>query len=236
MNINWKKWILERLPFSLRVNRIYVFCLLLTLPVRRLHSSFARWSKKLKGKAGASVQVCMLKKIIYDEIGSNIEIDEGDGKPYDFIVRTSLDNLDGERRMIALLDRYKAAGKSYMYVNELVSYESLWGEHVCEICEDSAEWSSSNRVCELKQKQIITIKVRVYYWNTNNGMMFRITSDKLPQIIYIYATSYGGEKWTIELPAGFTGMQEFYRENFDLASLGMSPQEDINYIYQLKTD
>jgi len=31
----------------------------------------------------------MLKKIIYDEIGSNIEIDEGDGKPYDFIVRTS---------------------------------------------------------------------------------------------------------------------------------------------------
>ena len=235
MNINWKKWILERLPFSLRVNRIYVFCLLLTLPIRQLHSSFARWSKKLKGKAGASVQVCMLKKIIYDEIGSNIEIDEGDGKPYDFIVRTSLDNLDGKRRMIALLDRYKAAGKSYMYVNELVSYESLWGEHVCEICEYSAEWTSDGWVCELRQKEIITIEVDTYYWG-DKGMALSITSSGLPREIFVYATGYGGGEWVIELPAGYTGPRTFRHNNFDLARLGVSPREDINYIYQLKAN
>lgn len=140
MKINWAKWILEQLPFSLRVNRVYVLCLLFTMPVRMLYASFVDWRQKMRNKAGATPQVCMLKKIVYDELGVNIEIEETDGKDSDFIVRTSRQFIDNERQLHALIDRYKQAGKSCQYINEKVSFEMGWSGYVCEQCEFSSYW------------------------------------------------------------------------------------------------
>lgn len=233
--MNWERWMLERLPYKMRTVIMFTLCLVYAAFIRRLHEEFAVWRDGIRIKAAGTPQSCMLKKIVYDGAGVNIEIEEGDGKPYDFIVKASLENLDGERRVIALIDRYKAAGKSYMYVNELVSYESSWGEHVCEICEYSAEWTSDGWVCELRQKEIITIEVDTYYWG-DKGMALSITSSGLPRAIFVYATGYGGGEWVIELPAGYTGPRTFRHNDFDLARLGISPREDINYIYQLKAN
>ena len=177
----------------------------------------------------------MLKKIIYDEIGSNIEIDEGDGKPYDFIVRTSLDNLDGERRMIALLDRYKAAGKSYMYVNELVSYEGLMGR-TC---------MRDMRVFGRVDFRWLGVRAQAKGNHHHRGGYLLLGRQRDGAEYNIIGTAKGNirlrdrlwrREWVIELPAGYTGPRTFRHNDFDLARLGISPREDINYIYQLKAN
>lgn len=225
---------LERLPFSLRVNRLYVFCLLLTLPVRRLHASFAEWSKKMRAKAGASAQVCMLKKIIYDEIGVNIEIEEGDGKPYDFIVKTSLVYTDKEQQMFALLERYKMAGKSYKYVNSEIDFVYQWENYVCEQCEFSVEWT--DYICEQKQKTEIVILIHPYYSADYLKIDVKPLTP-LPVDVRIVAIAFGGKVDYIDLWAGMTGIwtvASMYK--FELSMLGLYKSEDYDYKYILKTD
>ena len=146
MKINWAKWILELLPFSLRVNRVYILCLLFTMPVRMLYATFVDWRQKMRNKAGATPQVCMLRKIVYDELGVNIEIEEVDEKHYDFIVKTLLTDKDKEQQILALLNRYKMAGKSFQFINTMVSFESGWGDYVCERCEYAVDWT--DYICE----------------------------------------------------------------------------------------
>lgn len=230
MKIIWAKWILERLPFSLRVNRIYVFCLLLTEPVRQLHAAFIEWSNKMRNKAGTTSQVCMLKKIANDELGINMEIEEGDGMPYDFIVKTSLTYTDKERQLFALLERYKMAGKSYLYVNELVAYSFSWEDYVCEVCEYSAEWSVS-WVCE--RKDAYTINIAPYYYGAT-GSLLKITANRpLPRTVLVTAIShFGGADWKITLPVGFTAA-EYTNANFDLQTLYITPREDDYYIFKM---
>lgn len=232
MNINWARWILERLPFSLRVNRVYVLCLLFTQPVRLLHASFVAWSGKMRNRAGATAQVCMLKKVIFDELGISIEIEEGDGMPYDFIVKTSLADTDKEQQMLAMLNQHKMAGKSYLYINEMVSYGTTWEDFVCEVCEYSAVWGTS-WVCEQKQKEVITIKVLPYYYGETGSLLKISASKALPRAVYITAVGYYGvPDWNITLPVGFTGLTEYSNDNFDLFTFRVSPYEDIDYIYE----
>lgn len=108
-------------------------------------------------KAGGTPQVCMLQKIVRDAIGVDVVIGEGDGKPVDFIIKTSFTDTDKERQLFALLDRYKLAGKSYSYQNESVTYTLDWSEYVCEKASITITWA--NYVCELQGTPLCIIYV-----------------------------------------------------------------------------
>lgn len=240
MHINWAKWLLGRLPFALRVNRTYVFCLLFTYPVRRLHASFVEWHKKMRNKTGATPQVCMLRKVIFDELGINIDIEEGSGKPHDFIVKTSLINTDKERQMLALVDRYKMAGKSYLYINEEVSFQMSWSDHICEQCEFSSKWDWARYVCEQRSKTEIYITVRLRYSSGDpSGYLIAEVqaSQILPRIIRMtFYAHFNGGSFTGTLKTGTMGKQTFTSPaGFDLRTFELDIYEDYNYKYIIKT-
>lgn len=131
---------LEHLPEVLRTPVMYTFCMTFTYPVRTLYNEFVQWKEKIRIKAGGSPQVCMLQKSVKDSLGIDIVIEEYDGKPYDFVVKTKSVNMDKDRQLAALLDRYKLAGKSYKYENGAVKWNAEWGEFVEEICVTTGTW------------------------------------------------------------------------------------------------
>lgn len=55
--------------------------------------------------------------MIKDQLGLTVEIVEDDGFPNDFIIKVSSQELDKERQLIALIDKYKQAGKSFSLNN-----------------------------------------------------------------------------------------------------------------------
>lgn len=132
MIIQWDKWIVERLPMKLRMPLMFAACSSFTSVMVRSYSEFTKWQRKMRIKSGGSPQACMLQKIVKDSLGVNVVIQEGNGKPVDFIVQTAFTDMDKERQLFALLDRYKLAGKSYSYENAEVMYEAQWTGYVCE--------------------------------------------------------------------------------------------------------
>ena len=74
--MNWGRWIIERLPKRLRTVMLFTLCMVYTAFIRREHNEFLEWQKKMKIRMSGSPQVCMLKKVIYDELGVNIEIED----------------------------------------------------------------------------------------------------------------------------------------------------------------
>ena len=157
--MDWRKWIIERLPEKLRVTGMIAVCMVLTLPIRMLYEEFVTWQKKMRTKVAGTPQVCMLQKIIRDELGLDVRIEEGNGKPIDFIIKTTFVDVDKERRLFALLDRYKLAGKSYGYENAGIMITAQWTGFVCELANMESEWTGF--VCELKGKRDNSVEADV---------------------------------------------------------------------------
>lgn len=242
MEINWEKWIVESLPFRLRSKVICAFCFSLVSPVLSLYNDFDRWRAKMKIKAGGSPQVCMLKKVVYDELGVNIEIEEGNGKPHDFIVQTAFPNVDKERQLFALLDRYKLAGKSYRYDNTNVAINIEWGVFVCELADIS--WSWNRFVCEVKIKLDTTIIIGK---GDDRSFTVRCSQDAYPYADveikyyckdpdgYVYsppAYRYRGpSNETVRIPGSLILYPNKPNDGFSIY-----PDEDETHIYTLKVE
>lgn len=234
MEVSWKKWILEWLPLSLRVNRIYVFCLLITLPVRNLYASFYEWSRKMRNRAGATPQVCMIQKVVYDELGLRLEIEEGNGKPFDFLITTSFSDIDKERQLFALLNRYKQAGKSYGYVNEEVVFHYEWSDYVCENLTLFTEWTGY--VCEAKDLPVCNL-----YCGYSNGMVFVRPQFAIQSDIEFYFWTSGidhGQELsysiTVKVPKGTdTILRARWDYVLDAMGVLMDTRSDDYYYYKL---
>lgn len=145
MEIKWSKFIIERLKPNDRTVRIYTLCIALIMPIKILYTDFVMWRERMRRKVSTTPQVCMIKKSVWDELKLAIEINEGNGKPFDFIIKTDNSNIDVERRMFALINRAKLAGKSYGYENAKMTTECVWNTYVCELMEINAMWEY---VCE----------------------------------------------------------------------------------------
>lgn len=159
--MDWNKWIIERLPRRLRVVGMFVLCVVLTSYIKQLHDEFIEWRRKLRIRMAGTPQVCQLKKIVHDELGLDIQIEEGNGKPIDFIIKTSFVDIDKERRLFALLDRYKLAGKSYGYENAEITLTATWSRFVCERIEVKPILTWGGFVCEVLRINAIRV---TYYW------------------------------------------------------------------------
>lgn len=157
MNINWEKWVTDLLPLSLRKQRIKTICLIMIGPAISLWSDFQTWKKQIQIKLSVTPQAIMLQKICKDLLGITASIIESDGRPTDFIVRASVYNRNKEGQLLALIDRYKQAGKSYRFENTEISFEHVWTKYICEKREETEpepdkyqyqhQWT--NYVCEV---------------------------------------------------------------------------------------
>lgn len=225
--MKWKKWILELLPTGKRTLMMYALCLVLISPIVKLYSEFVDWRTRMRIKSGATPQTCMLRKIIKDELGIDVLIEEGNGKPTDFIIKTSFVNIDMERRLFALLDRYKLAGKSYGYENAEILYDCRWTAYLCE---------------KIKSN-VITITY-YHYKNPADGGIYKMSiSSQLPvmsdlkiDITFIYTLEEAGD---ITVPFELKAGESYYEiATWDFSghkNESISPVSDEFFDYVLKT-
>lgn len=236
MNVNWDKWVIEQLPRALRTTLMYVFCMVFTGPVRMLHTKFGLWKKSMLVKAGGSPQVCMLKKLIYDELGILVEIEEGNGKPVDFIIRTAFSNIDKERQLFALLDKYKLAGKSYGYENAEVKFSYEWSGYVCEQRTVFVQWGGF--VCERKYRPTNHIKCNV------TGSRITVTPEFAPtsELKITFEVSGMDEEWNSFHYEASVILSKNSSDpvigtwQYDVSPIvaGTNIREDDNYIYEIQ--
>lgn len=214
---------------------MYVFCMVFTGPVRMLHTKFGLWKKSMLVKAGGSPQVCMLQKLIFDELGILVEIEEGNGKPVDFIIRTAFSNIDKERQLFALLDKYKLAGKSYGYENAEVKFSYEWSGYVCEQRTVFVQWGGF--VCERKYRPENHIKCNV------TGSRITVTPEFAPTselIVTIEASYWEGQDWmhhtvTVSVPKNSTTpVNGIWQYDTSPMTATIDINEDNNYIYKIQ--
>lgn len=241
MNVDWNKWVIEHLPFSMRTARMFTLISVLIFPICQLYNEFVTWRVKMRIKSGGTPQVCMLKKVVYDELGVNAEIKEGNGKPHDFIIQIALD-MDKERQLFALLDRYKLAGKSYLYDNTDVSINLTWGAFVCEMADMS--WAWGGFVCEAIVMLETTITIGK---GDDRSFTVKCSPDAYPyayvEISYYcrdeYGIAYRPEPYLYRGPANATvrtpGSLVLYPSKPN-DGFSIYPDEDETHIYTLKVE
>lgn len=243
MNIDWYRWIDNMIPPLMRKKTMQEFMYLFTFPLRMLYSDFSGWREKTRIKAAGTPQVCILEKIIRDSLGVNVEIVEGNGKPTDFIVKTSFNGVDKERQLFAILDRYKLAGKSYKYENTDVGIAHEWKGFVCELAD--VTWGWEEFICEAKVKLESTILIRK--GNTNRTFIVSCSPDAYPYAYveisyycfdpdgYVYSPpAYRYDGGAIRIAQAYGDLKLYP----DKPNLGFSiyPLEDETHIYSLKVE
>lgn len=225
--MDWRKWIIERLPERLRVTGMIAVCMVLTLPIRVLYEEFVAWQRKMRTKVAGTPQVCMPEKIIRDELGLDIRIEEGNGKPIDFIIKTDFVDMDKERRLFALLDRYKLAGKSYGYENAGIVITAQWTGFVCELAGMESKWTGF--VCETKDKDINKIKINRTANRVSASPEFVLTSD-------IIVTFHGNDSYEISISLN-KGSQNTVLKDYAVGqpvnSVTLNVYEDEKYKYEI---
>lgn len=225
--MDWRKWIIERLPERLRVTGMIAVCMVLTLPIRVLYEEFVAWQRKMRTKVAGTPQVCMLEKIIRDELGLDIRIEEGNGKPIDFIIKTDFVDMDKERRLFALLDRYKLAGKSYGYENAGIVITAQWTRFVCELASMESEWTGF--VCETRDKDINKIKINRTANRVSASPEFVLTSD-------IIVTFHGNDSYEISISLNKGSLNTVikdYAVGQPVNSVTLNVYEDEKYKYEI---
>ncbi|WP_455592937.1 hypothetical protein [Bacteroides sp.] len=202
--MDWNKWIIERLPRKLRVVGVFALCVVLTSYIRQLYDEFVEWRRKLRTRMAGTPQVCQLRKIVHDELGVDIEIEEGDGRPTDFIIKTAFVNIDKERRLFALLNRYKLAGKNYGYENAKIVIAYTWGDYICEraILEYNVNWT--NYACEKTRTNRLQFTAYwVYHEPTNQTRVKRLVfHSDAPLASEVCVTLHGSLSPRMNIPKG----------------------------------
>lgn len=234
--MDWRRWIVERLPERLRVKGMMAVCMVLTVPIRVLHEEFVAWQRRMRTKVAGTPQVCVLQKIIKDELGLDVLIEEGDGKPTDFIIKTAFVDVDKERRLFALLDRYKLAGKSYGYENAEVKFSYEWSGYVCEQRTVFVQWGGF--VCERKYRPTNHIKCNV------TGSRITVTPEFAPtsELKITFEVSGMDEEWNSFHYEASVILSKNSSDpvigtwQYDVMPIvaGTNIREDDNYIYEIQ--
>lgn len=221
--IKWNKWILELLPIGKRTLVVYALCAVLVSPIVRLYGEFVDWRTRMRVKSGGTPCVCMLRRIIKEELGIDVLIEEGNGKSTDFIIRTSFVNTDVERKLFALLDKYKLAGKSFGYKNSEILYDSRWIAYLC----------------EKTRSNVVT--VTFYYYEYGMDLMtieseLAVESDLNLHVVFIYQSDNGegqlGSDFILEAGKSYFEIDTWNFKGFK--EVRLSPESDVKYDYVLK--
>lgn len=239
MNIDWSKLIGNMLPAMLRQTLISSFMSVFTTPLRGIHDEFGSWKDKMKIMISGTPQVCMLEKIIKDSLDIDIAISEGDGRPVDFIVQASFSDIDKERQLFALINRYKLAGKHYEYRNAALSIESRWCEYVCEQQTVFLTWREY--LCEEKHRPERYVYVRFDGQNVTVELKEPFASDmkvKISRCDLDLDTGGAINRYEVNfsITKGFVGTlkKAFPYKHHVMTDVVLSKKEDKEYIYKYK--
>ena len=127
--MNWNRLIYCYLPICLRKTGLYALLQVLATPLVSLYDIFQQFRAKMIYQANVNPSVIMLRKVIADETGKDVDIVDAYGMPTDFMVRIGSGLSDSEiNRIRAVVNKYKEAGKSF-YISENVmalSYEFIY--------------------------------------------------------------------------------------------------------------
>lgn len=157
MKIDWDKYTIESLPHTLRRVGIFSILQVLISQIKAIHASYLSLkSAKIKEQSGNS-QVCMLKKMVSDQLNLNIDIAPDTGLSNDFIVKVDSLDVDKERRLVALINKYKLAGKSFTLNNAAVVFTQSFAGYVCE--KASLVYGWGGYVCELAGKEVNVLTI-----------------------------------------------------------------------------
>lgn len=127
--MNWNRLIYCYLPICLRKTGLYALLQVLATPLVSLYGIFQQFRAKMIYQANVNPSVIMLRKVIADETGKEVDIVDAGGSPTDFMVKIGSGLPDSEiNRIRAVVNKYKEAGKSF-YISENVmalSYEFIY--------------------------------------------------------------------------------------------------------------
>lgn len=153
MNIDFIKLIIEQIPFILRREAFVEFLVCLCNQINQSHNIFLGWGEAAKQQAAYSWQTIYLERLLTREFGVPFMIEEADGKPTDFNVLVG--SYVDEKRLRAVIDKYKLAGRSYNVIQNNVSLSARFINPVCE--RYPAVWKAKfiNPVCEREDSATI---------------------------------------------------------------------------------
>lgn len=160
MVANWGTYIRNLLILAFRQNCIVAFIQVLNSHAETMNSELDAFIADARLRSAVTWQVCWLEKLLTDEIGGTITITEADGLPVDFVV-TGI-SYQYQNRARALLNRYKLAGKSYVFEFIDLEVSAAWSDGVCELevlVVPSAAWSDG--VCALIPAPTYTLQLTV---------------------------------------------------------------------------
>ena len=131
MNIDFYRLVEYCLPPFLRQPALIAFTrALIAKPLADLYASFFLFREQIRYKASVTPQVCMLEDAAFRLLDTDIEITELDGMPIDFLV--TVNGTADLTKLSKLLNSYKLAGKTYIYVVGDTDYVCSWKNHVSE--------------------------------------------------------------------------------------------------------
>ena len=139
-----------------------------------LYSDFQFWQIDIRLQAAMTCQVMYLETILnYRLLGSfirTIYISDGDGVIVDFIVNVPAGlNIDNYR-MIALLEKYKIAGKRYIIGQSAYIYDVEWTNFRCELADREYTIQWSNFRCELTDREF-TVQWSDFYCESHPAII-----------------------------------------------------------------
>lgn len=231
MKINWKRWVALTLPACTRKPGILALACALTAPLRALNALFTLWQKTVRRRACATCQTCMIERIVFDEMGMIITIEEGDGKPFDFNIKADINNVDVERRVLAIVNQYKQAGKRYGYNNKKVDYAVEWGGFFCETGSENVSWGGF--VCEKN-----TLTPNWIHWSLPNYKLYFFADYPVESdltITYRYHLPINSDIVTREtkISKGQTDSPQIpLPDGSVMEEVSVTPQRDYKYEYK----
>ncbi|MDR1370949.1 MAG: hypothetical protein LBJ72_12630 [Dysgonamonadaceae bacterium] len=157
MRVDLLKFIQDWLFSMFRKPGIIEFIRSLLLEVPKAHNSFELFSYDAKYKANANASVISLEHHINREFDVKAKITELDGKPIDFLV-TVTGTVD-EVRLRSLIDKYKLAGKSYVFKIGEVIYTAGFINFECENIIEAYTVEFNDHVCEEDNEVYFTVTI-----------------------------------------------------------------------------
>lgn len=184
MNIDFAKLITWLLPTFLR-SAFVSLTQTVAAQFTSLYDDFQLWQLDVRLQAAMTCQVMYLETILnYRLLNSfirTIYITDGDGVIADFVINVPQGIDVDNYRMIALIEKYKIAGKRYTIGQSAYTYQVNWSDFYCENVnrEFVAEWTDF--YCELQEAvdlptNLLTLHIALGAQNIADGTMW-VTSQ-----------------------------------------------------------
>ncbi len=235
MRIDWNKYLVWNLPLVMRQPRIVHLLRILLASFADLHDRSQTWHEESRRRARYDSSSIMIERMILDEMGIDVIIDNFDTGSYDFRVRILSESAYDEARLRALIDKYKAADKRYLIGNGNVTYSVIYQDYTCEKTDERLSVEYTSYVCE-KVDYIETVTIRLYGRRMDNGEIKLYASTGGTAVAStIRITADSALSFTIGVGESDSDTVTIY-EDPEGGILSISPTEDGTYKYDFEPD